>query len=126
MSRELTLTFDQFGWQRLEAEVRRDGDETLDDVLSCAAAYLAAELPAGRAASLAPAFKPGGRGTPHEVRLEVSRDRWKRLEREAERQGVALERLLEHAALFYLADIDSGRLADRVLDRSEETGGDQP
>jgi hypothetical protein len=123
VSRELSLTFDDFGWQRLEAEARRDG-ETLDDVLSRAAAYLDAELPAGRAASLAPAFKPGGQGAPREVRPELGRDRWERLEGEAASQGIALERLLEHAALLYLADLDSGRVADRGLDRAEEADDD--
>lgn len=126
MRHELTLTFDEFGWQSLEAEVRRDGGETLDDLLSCAVAYLDAELPAGRAATHVPRFKPHSQGVERKVHPELSRDRWERLEREAERQGVALERLLEHAALLYLADIDSGRVAERILDRAEDAGGDQP
>jgi hypothetical protein len=121
--RELTLSFDEFGWESLESQARRDG-KTLDELLSRAAAYLDAELPTRRAAILVPPFKPRGRGTPREVRPELGRECWERLEGEAERQGVALERLLEHAALLYLADIDSGRVADRVLDRAEETGGD--
>ena len=114
---QLTLRFDEFGWESLESEARRDG-ETLDDVLSRAAAYFDAERPAPRAALRAPAFKPNGRGTPREIRLEVNRDCWEGLESEARRQGVPLERLLEHAALLYLADIDSGRVANRVLGRA--------
>jgi len=74
--------------------------------------------------TLAPRFKLAAQGSPREVRLEVDADRWKVLESEAQRQGIPLERLLEHAVLLYLADIDSGRLAKRVLDRSEE--GDEP
>jgi hypothetical protein len=67
----ITLRFDEFGWESLESEARRDG-ETVEDLLSRAAAYYDAE----------------------------------RLTRRA--------------------DIDSGRVADRVLDRAEETGGDVP
>ena len=115
----LTLRFDEFGWESLESEVRRDVGGTLDELLSRAAAYFDAERPTGRAATLAPGFKPGGRGMPREIRLEVNRDCWERLESEAGRQGVVLERLLEHAALLYLADIDSGRVADRVLGGAE-------
>jgi len=110
----ITLRLNKFGWDSLESEARRDG-ETLDDLLSRAAAYLDAELPTRRAAVLAPSFKPRGRGAPREIWFEVSRDCWQRLESEAERQGVSLERLLEHAAMLYLADIESGRVANRLL-----------
>ena len=119
MRRALTLSFDEFGWQMLESEARRDG-EGLEDLLSRAAAYFYAERPTGRAATLAPGFKPDARGEPREVRLEGDAECWEGLEDEARRQGIPVERLLEHAALLYLADSDSGRLAGRVLERAEE------
>ena len=115
----VTLTFDEFGWQNLESEARRQ-HETLDDLLSRAVTYFEAERPTSRAAMRAPGFKRGGRGIERELRLEVSRDSWKGLEDEAGRQGVPLERLVEHAALLYLADLDSGRVADRILDRARD------
>jgi hypothetical protein len=118
----ITLRFDEFGWQGLETEARRDG-ETVDELLSGAAAYYDAELATERAALRVPPFKSHGGRESREVRVEVSPECWERLEREAERQDVELERLLEHAALLYRADIDSGRVADRILDRAEaETG----
>ena len=119
VAHRITLRLTKFGWESLESEARRDG-ETLDDLLSRAAGYLDAELPTRRAAVLAPRFKPRGRGVPREIRFEVSRDCWQRLESEAGRQGVSLQRLLEHAAMLYLADTDSGRVADRLLG---DTGG---
>ena len=82
----VTLRFDEFGWQSLESEARRDR-ETLDDVLSRAAAYFDAERPTSRAAMLAPGFKPGERGMEREIQLEVNRDCWKGLEDEASRRG---------------------------------------
>jgi len=117
--RALTLRFDEFGWQRLESEARRDGTG-LDDLLSRAAAYFVAERPTGRPATFPPPFKPDARGEPREVRVEGDAECWEGLETEAERQGIPVERLLEHAALLYLADSDSGRLAERVLDRAEQ------
>ena len=39
------------------------------------------------------------------------------LESLAERQGVTLEELVAHAAMYYLADADSGRMAARVPQR---------
>jgi GNAT superfamily N-acetyltransferase len=117
--RALTLRFDEFGWERLESEARRDG-AGLDDLLSRAAAYFYAEWPTGRASTLAPGFKPDARGEPREVQLEGDAECWVGLESEARRQGIPVERLLEHAALLYLADSDSGRLAERVLDRADE------
>jgi hypothetical protein len=120
VKRALTLRFDEFGWGRLESEARRDG-EGLDDFLSHAAAYFYAERLTGRAATLAPAFKPDAdRGVPREVLVEGDAECWEGLEREAQRQGIPVERVLEHAALLYLADSDSGRLAERILERAEE------
>ena len=121
--RTLTLKFDEFGWESLESEARRNG-ETLDGLLSRAAAYFDAERPTRRAATLVPGFSPDGRGMPREVRLELAPDRWERLQSEAERQGIRLERLVEHAALLYLADLDSGRVAERIVDRAR--GEDEP
>jgi GNAT superfamily N-acetyltransferase len=114
VARELTVSLDEFGWESLESQARRDG-ETLDEFLARAAAYFDAELHANRAATLVPKFRRDGQGTAREIRFEVSRACWEHLEAEAGRQGVPLERLLEHAALLHLADIDSGRVAKRVL-----------
>jgi hypothetical protein len=121
MRHGLTLTFDEFGRESLESEARRDG-ETLDDLLSRAAAYFNADRSRRRAAMLVPGFEYGGRGTPCQIQLEVSRDCWEGLESEAGRQGVPLKRLLEHAALLYLADHDSGRVANRLLGRADGDG----
>ena len=114
-TRELTLRLDEFGWGILESQAQRDG-ETLDAFLSRAAAYFDGELQAIRAATVVPKFRRDGGGVAREIRLDVAPACWEHLETEAARQGVALERLLEHAALLHLADIDSGRVARRVLD----------
>ena len=117
--KRVTLRFDGFGWESLESQAVRDG-ETLDESLSRAMAYFGAMLPTTRAAAIAPRFKPRDEGSPREIPLELTHESWERLEHEAERQGIPLEQLLEHAALLHLSDAESGRVADHVLDRAAE------
>jgi hypothetical protein len=64
----------------------------------------------------------------HSVTIELDDFGWERLRREAQRQSIPLEHLLEHAAMYYLADLDSGRAAVQVFrraiaDRDPGTGG---
>jgi hypothetical protein len=53
-------------------------------------------------------------------------DLWQQLQGEAERQGVSPEDLLQHAAFYYGAARDEGRLTERIaeeLRREEEAEG---
>jgi hypothetical protein len=66
---------------------------------------------------------PRFRGGPGNVRAEgvaVDDETWAALEAEAGRQGVPPGRLAEHAVLFYLADLESGRIAERLGAALEE------
>jgi hypothetical protein len=45
---------------------------------------------------------------------------WQDLEEEAARKVVSLERLLEHAAMYLLGDLDSGRASESTLTRPFE------
>jgi hypothetical protein len=115
---KIPITFDEFGWSGLEHHARAERLE-LDRLLALACIYYVSELADERAATAAPSFdKPAlGRETRTLV-LELGADLLRRLKQEAERQGLALERLLEHAALLYLADLDAGRLAERIVRRA--------
>jgi hypothetical protein len=53
------------------------------------------------------------------VVLELREGDWSALEVEPVHQNVPLERLLEHAALLFLAEIDAGRMAIRVVEAEE-------
>ena len=57
-------------------------------------------------------------GLPFRTRRALHGVVGQRLEQEAERQGLPLARLCEHAALLYLADLDAGRLAERIVRRA--------
>jgi hypothetical protein len=116
--RRITLRFDEFGWSSLEASAGRSA-RALHGLLSRAVSWFEGELSAPRAALTVPRFRPPDVGSAREVRLTLPPSRWRRLEAEAARQGIPVERVIEHAALLYLADVDAGRVAGRVLERAE-------
>jgi hypothetical protein len=119
VKRTLTLAFGHFGWRSLAAEARRER-RSLEDLLSAAAAYFYSELGSGRAALLVPPAgrRPQGRGS--RIELALPARVWRGLEGEAARQRVALGRLLEHAALYYLTAVDSGREPPRPTDADRD------
>jgi predicted DNA-binding ribbon-helix-helix protein len=114
--RRLALHFDLFGWQTLEARAREAG-MPVSELVARAAAYYRVELDARRfARRVAPDWgEPAGSGRRLSVSLDLAT--WEALEQEAARQDVQLERLLEHAAIYLLGDLDSGR-----ADGSQLTG----
>jgi predicted DNA-binding ribbon-helix-helix protein len=116
--RTVTLALGRFGWSSLAAEARRER-RPLEELISRAAAYLRSELPAGRSALRVP--PAAGRAPCRSSRIELALPApvWQELGEEAGRQRVALGRLLEHAALYYLAAVDSGRVAATAV---EEVG----
>jgi hypothetical protein len=59
-----------------------------------------------------------------ELKLRIDRDLWRRLEEEAERQKVSLQKLLEHAALYAAAEVNAGRLTERILEEDEAEGSE--
>jgi predicted DNA-binding ribbon-helix-helix protein len=108
--RRITLTFDPFGWETLEAAAQA-ADVSVDELVSRAAAYFESDLGAERVGIDLPREHRDRLGrTAHSLRLRLDRAAWDALEGEAQRQGVELERLLEHAALYYVTDLDAGRV----------------
>jgi hypothetical protein len=53
-------------------------------------------------------------GDRRRVTLELEGFAWEKIDEEAAREGLDVERLVEFALLYYLADVDSGRIARRV------------
>ena len=118
---EIPITFDEFGWSALEDHARAERLD-LERLVALACTYYETELSAERAATVPPRF--GQSAVERETRttrtlvLELDAESLRRLEQEAERQGLPLARLCEHAALLYLADLDAGRLAERIAKRA--------
>jgi hypothetical protein len=114
MQLELSLSFSRFGWSGLEERAGGDGFD-LAQVTEQACTYYASELDSGRLATKVPRSDvDASTGTARLLSLELDDECAERLNREAQRQGVSLERLVRHATLMYLADLDAGRVAARV------------
>jgi sugar phosphate isomerase/epimerase len=128
VKRTLTLTFGHFGWRSLAAEARRER-RSLEELLSRAAAYFGSELGTDRGALAVPPHtrQRQAHGSGIElalpgIELALPAAVWRELGEEAARQRVGLGRLLEHAALYYLAAVDSGREAARLTDADGHRG----
>ena len=55
--------------------------------------------------------------------IRLDRETWRGLREEAERQDVSNSDLTRHAVLYFLADVDSGRVGQRL--ESALTDGNQ-
>ena len=104
----VTLRLDHFGKKALAARLR--GGASSDAVVSKAARYYLGDRGSGRLAWRVPRFLRSGE-VAESAGTEVELDDYTMaaLEREARRQGVAPDRLAEHALLYFLADLESGR-----------------
>jgi hypothetical protein len=58
-----------------------------------------------------------------ELELDIKDDLWHSFEAEAGRQDVSSQQLLEHAAFYFVAELDAGRITQRILDDLEATEG---
>jgi hypothetical protein len=99
-------------------------DRAADRMEAAVRCYLS-DKGSGRPAWPYPAFLRGSE-TQEEVLLEMSidGDLWRSFESEAEAQGVLVQQLSEHAAFYLAAEIDAGRITQRILDNLESTESD--
>jgi hypothetical protein len=110
----VTLQLDDFGKKALEAQVR-DGSSR-DAVIRAAARYYLADRESGRVAWRVPRFVRPAHADGAGTDVELDDATMQALEQEARRQGIPPGRLVEHALLYFLADLDSGRAEARLAD----------
>jgi hypothetical protein len=109
---------------RLASQAIGGGESGSDQMSSRAARAIRCYL-SGRGSGGAgwpyPSFldeRRGGEGIRLELRIEEGL--WRSLEEEAERQGIGVSEMLEHAVLYFAAEVDAGRFAERILDEFDE------
>ncbi|MET0558364.1 MAG: hypothetical protein ABW065_06805 [Solirubrobacterales bacterium] len=61
-----------------------------------------------------------------ELRLGLDEDLWRRFEAEAAHQDVSVQQLSEHAAFYLAAELEAGRITQRILDELERDGPPDP
>ena len=124
----MSLELHGFVRTTLEAEAQR---HTLSPgkFVEQAARYYLADRCSGRAAHPVPDFAREPTSAPQErlvVELDLEQRTWRELEAESELQGISVECLLEHAALYLIADLDSGRVAARIARDLTQTEPEPP
>jgi hypothetical protein len=113
------LELDDFGKQALEAQVRSGSSR--DALIRTAARYYLADRGSGRVSWRPPRYlRKGARRALAVTEVELDEETMEALEEEARRHSLPAARLAEHALLYYLADLDSGRAAARVRDALED------
>jgi hypothetical protein len=111
----VSLALDEFGASALEEHAERFSLSP-GQLASRAARYYLSDLGSGRLALRVPRFEGAREKPPVQLMVELDDDGWRELEAEATRQGASVEALFEHAILYFLADLDSGRAEWRILE----------
>ncbi len=114
--RRVELAVSQPAFDALAAEVETRAAITASRMESAVRLYLN-DKGAGRPAWPYPSFLQGSE-TAKDVGLELEIDEalWRSFEAEAAEQSVSLQQLAEHAAFYYSAEVDAGRITQRILD----------
>jgi hypothetical protein len=117
--RSMTLALGNFGRATIE-ELAERYSLPPEEFVARAAEYWLADRDSDRASQRLPRFQrePEERETV-QLSVDLAPEAWEALQEEAQRQGVAVERVLEHAALYLVADLDSGRVATRILENQD-------
>jgi hypothetical protein len=111
----LTLSLEEFGASTLVGKAERYSVSTTR-LAQQAVRYYLSDRDSGRMALRVPRLSQERARQPAlELTLDLDADSWNELKQEAERQEVSVERLLEHAIIYFLADLDAGRVERRVL-----------
>lgn len=103
-------------WEHQRGSESGDGGEpNSDDVLRVIRFYLKEKGKGGMGWSYPGLLREGSPEEEIEVELEIEDSLWREMRAEAARQRVSVTQLLEHAALYYAAELDAGRLTERIL-----------
>jgi hypothetical protein len=113
VTRSVTLHLEEFFQDALQGYAAEHQGSPAS-VVRQAALYWLADRDSGRPSWRAPRFRRGAPAGGETVQVGLDDDTWQALEGEGRRQGVDAAALAEHAVLYFLADLDSGRLASRL------------
>ena len=117
MKHTMVLELDSFGRTTIESQAERQ-DVALGALLREAVHYYLSDRATGRLGWRYPRFRrdKAVADAGLDVVVDVDDTAWEGFKAEAEAQDVPVERLLEHAALYFVADLNSGRVAARILE----------
>jgi hypothetical protein len=120
-SQELALEMGSFGRETLSVSARRQNVKA-DTLVHQAILYYLSQRDVDRISARVPDFvrsqqEPEANGGSHMlVTVDLEEAEWTALAEAARAERVSLERLVKHAVLLLLADLDQGRVTARILD----------
>jgi hypothetical protein len=115
LQRLLLLSLEEFGASTLEAEAERYFVSPAELGRHAVRYYLSDRDSERMARNVPRLSRDTARQPALELELDLDPDTWRELDEEAERQEVSVERLLAHAIIYFLADLDAGRVERRML-----------
>lgn len=114
MRRTVAVAVGNFGLESLGGAFTQDSAKLARSLIQAIRYYLA-DQGSERAGWTYPGFRRDDwSGTTVEVKIEIEDGIWATFSQEADRQGVTTDQLLQHAVLYFAADRDGGRLAQRI------------
>ena len=123
MRRTVTVAIGDFGLESLGGSITRNSANLSRSFVQAVRYYLA-DQGSGRAGWPYPGFRREEElNQTVEVQIEIDDSVWKAFSKEAEQQGVSTNQLAQHAVLYFAADRDAGRLAQRIV---EDLGNREP
>jgi hypothetical protein len=109
MTPSVTLTLEPFARETVERYAK--AGYPYRSLLRSAVAYYLGQDWGDRSPWPVPQFLDGPPAKGDRLRIDIDDGTWRALVDAAAAQGVSLESLAEHAVLFYVADLESGRVA---------------
>ena len=106
------LRFDDFA-RRALIRIKGGGGDSTAAAIRTASLYYLADRALDRPAWRVPRFQRSDEEA-RSVRVRLDEATWQAMSNEAARQGVSMDALAVHAVLYYLADLNSGRVAGRL------------
>jgi hypothetical protein len=109
VSRSVKVGLSEFALVALRGD-ERDGGIRAQEQMACAVRYYLSDRDPERPGWLYPAFlREREQGSTVEFEFSIDKDDWRSFKGEAKRQDVSVMRLAEHAALYFVAELNAGR-----------------
>jgi hypothetical protein len=116
-TRQVTVVLSRLAVEGLTSGTQMPAPAAMEGALR----YYLGDRGSGRPAWPYPAFLRGSETKAEAaVELDLDRELWSQFEEEADHQGVSVEQLAEHAAFYFAAELDAGRVTQRILDEFEQ------
>jgi len=119
--RQVAVVLSRLAFEGLAGGADLPVGATLEGALRCYLGDRGSERPAWPYPDFLRGSETEGETT---IELELDAGLWREFEQEAERQGVSVEQLAEHAAFYFAAELDAGRVTQRILDDLDSGEGD--